>query len=137
MLIFDHSRPVSCQKRKKVDWNTFCCWCPTTHMRWCSPTTSCGGVRPATCAGVQPPTCAGVHPPHHVVVSDQPHALVQSTWALGGSNKSSIIRRHGCSRLRRIVTELRIAVRSRIANFYGFRFAVRCTSLNCRQSAKS
>ena len=62
MLIFDNSRPVSCQNLQKVNRNNICWWCPTTHMCWCPPTTSCGGV----------------HPPHHVVVSTHPHVLVST-----------------------------------------------------------
>ena len=62
MLIFDNSRPVSCQNLQKVNRNNICWWCPTTHMCWCPPTTSCGGV----------------HPPHHVVVSTHPHVVVST-----------------------------------------------------------
>ena len=62
MLIFDNSRPVSCQNLQKVNRNNIWWWCPTTHMCWCPPTTSCGGV----------------HPPHHVVVSTHPHVLVST-----------------------------------------------------------
>ena len=70
MLIFDHSRPVSCPKRQKAHWNTICWWCPTTHMCWCPPTTSCGGVHPPKKAGggFAPPgpplNLGGLRPPN-------------------------------------------------------------------------
>ena len=74
-------------------------WCDWARLCWFSTIPGPFRAKNAkkltgtpSAGGAQPPTCAGVHPPHHVVVSDQPHALVQSTWDLGGSNKSSIIR---------------------------------------------